>query len=102
MFIAFNAYIWTTAKRFGSKPEYNTETVYVVFGISILATSAVFRWIIVGTLSLMVGQTMDGVAIMICCFAYFRLESRRQSNGWEMYGYDDRLPATTKDTKVHQ
>lgn len=50
-FIAFNVYLWITAPHFGSQPSCNPDTVYVVFGVSIKATSPVFRYIILGTLA---------------------------------------------------
>ncbi|KAJ5587650.1 uncharacterized protein N7459_003415 [Penicillium hispanicum] len=44
-FIAFNVYLWITSPHFGSQPTCNADTVYVVFGVSIIATSPVFRYI---------------------------------------------------------
>ncbi|KAJ5310044.1 uncharacterized protein N7443_002505 [Penicillium atrosanguineum] len=49
-FIAFNVYLWVTAPQFGAQPTCNPDTVYVVFGVSIKATSPVFRYIILGSL----------------------------------------------------
>lgn len=49
-FIAFNVYLWVTAPTFGSQPVCNEDTVYVVFGVSIQATSPVFRYVTLGTL----------------------------------------------------
>src|SRR5262249_36947873 len=51
-FIAFNVSVWVTAPSFGSQPECNSSTVYVVFGVSITATNTVFRYIILATLAI--------------------------------------------------
>ncbi|KAJ9481597.1 hypothetical protein VN97_g11876 [Penicillium thymicola] len=45
-FLALNVYVWVKAPQFGSQPQCNKDTVYVVFGVSIKATSPVFRYII--------------------------------------------------------
>ncbi|KAJ5152069.1 hypothetical protein N7492_010364 [Penicillium capsulatum] len=50
-FIAFNVHLWIRAPYFGSQPSCNPDTVYVVFGVSIKATSPMFRYIILGTLA---------------------------------------------------
>lgn len=50
-FIAFNAFLWVTAPHFGSQPACNRDIVYVVFGVSVNATSPVFRFVILGTLA---------------------------------------------------
>ncbi|KAK6332692.1 hypothetical protein TWF730_004351 [Orbilia blumenaviensis] len=42
-FIAFTVYVWITAPTFGSQPECNISTVYVVFGVSVSATAPIFR-----------------------------------------------------------
>jgi hypothetical protein len=47
MFIGFNFYVWITAPSFGSQPQCNASTVYVVFGADVLPTLPVFRWILV-------------------------------------------------------
>ncbi|KAL2069259.1 hypothetical protein VTL71DRAFT_15597 [Oculimacula yallundae] len=62
-FLAFAAYIWSTAPTFGSQPECNASTKYVIFGVSILATEPVFRYVILG---LMIA-TVVGVAVAMSC-----------------------------------
>lgn len=62
-FIAFNVYLWVTAPQFGAQPACNPDTVYVVFGVSIKATSPVFRYIILGTL----GATAAGFILVFTC-----------------------------------
>ena len=74
VFIAFNVYIWLRAPQFGSQPECNGSTLYVVFGVSIHATAAVFRWIILGTFAIVPGvfvvMLIVGLPCWItaCCF----------------------------------
>ncbi|PQE33831.1 hypothetical protein CJF32_00010830 [Rutstroemia sp. NJR-2017a WRK4] len=63
-FLAFAGYIWATAPSFGSQPECNSTTVYMVFGVSIIATNVVFRYVVLG---LMIATVM-GTAIMMMCF----------------------------------
>lgn len=62
-FLAFNVHLWITAPYFGSQPSCNPDTVYVVFGISIKATSPVFRYIILGTL----GSGAAGFILVFTC-----------------------------------
>jgi hypothetical protein len=72
VFIAFNAYIWSTAPTFGSQPECNDSTVYVVFGVSLQATNVVFRWTILATIISftvggLVGLLVIGTIWACCC-----------------------------------
>ncbi|KAJ5160325.1 uncharacterized protein N7482_007329 [Penicillium canariense] len=80
-FVAFNVYLWVTAPHFGSQPTCNSDTVYVVFGVSIKATSPVFRYIILGTL----GATAAGFTLvftcMLPCMCGAWIVSRRHSPG---------------------
>ncbi|KAF9869762.1 hypothetical protein CkaCkLH20_12805 [Colletotrichum karsti] len=70
-FTALTAYIWVTAPTFGSQPACNATTVYVVFGVSINATSDVFRYVILALMATMVlGWVMSmvfSVIIAQCC-----------------------------------
>lgn len=50
-FVALTAYIWLTAPTFGSQPECNVSTVYVVFGVSLHAVEAVFRYVILALMA---------------------------------------------------
>jgi hypothetical protein len=72
-FIALTAYIWLTAKTFGSQPECNASTFYVVFGVKIHATDDVFRYIVLALLaSMAVGWVLSMVFAVVfakCCFA---------------------------------
>ncbi|RDL40991.1 uncharacterized protein BP5553_00970 [Venustampulla echinocandica] len=72
-FVAFNAYVWATAPTFGSQPDCNSSTVYVVFGVSIPATGPVFRWLIIATLSIipvgfLIGLTCAAPCIGLLCY----------------------------------
>jgi len=61
-FIAFTAYIWMTAPTFGSQPECNKSTIYVIFGVSIHATENVFRFV---ALSLLIILAVSWVFSML-------------------------------------
>ncbi|KAK2050757.1 hypothetical protein LZ31DRAFT_548054 [Colletotrichum somersetense] len=61
-FTTLTAYIWATAPTFGSQPDCNASTVYVVFGVSIRATNDVFRYVI---LALMASMAIGWVVSMI-------------------------------------
>ena len=50
-FVALTAYIWLTAPTFGSQPECNASTVYVVFGVSLHAADDVFRYVILALMA---------------------------------------------------
>lgn len=84
-FIAFNVYLWVTAPRFGSQPACNPDTVYVVFGISIKATSPVFRYILLGTLaSGAAGFILAFTCMLPClCGMWIRRRRRAQEDGQE-------------------
>ncbi|KAJ5135782.1 uncharacterized protein N7515_005060 [Penicillium bovifimosum] len=72
-FLAFNVYVWVTAPRFGSQPKCNTDTVYVVFGVSVKATSPVFRYIILGSLGAIVASfAITFVCMLPCLFFMYR------------------------------
>lgn len=91
-FAAFNIYVWVTAPNFGSQPQCNKNTVYVVFGISITATSLVFRYIILGTLGAVVACYAITFTCMLPCLCGLVAYRRRnpgtgnravgQSSGW--------------------
>ena len=85
-FIALNVYLWITAPHFGSQPSCNPDTVYVVFGVSIQATSPVFRYIILGTL----GATAAGYLLVFTCMLpcicgswIHRRRDRRDNHGFQ-------------------
>ena len=63
-FIAFNVYVWITAPTFGSQPQCNDKVVYVLFGLSIPALSPVFRYVIIGVLTLVPGMYL--VSLLFC------------------------------------
>lgn len=50
VFMAFNFIVWRTAPTFGSQVDCNKSTVYVIFGVTINATSSVFRHVILATM----------------------------------------------------
>ncbi|GKT53818.1 hypothetical protein ColTof4_05980 [Colletotrichum tofieldiae] len=61
-FTALTAYIWVTAPTFGSQPDCNASTFYVVFGVSLHATNDVFRYVI---LALMASMAVGWVFSMV-------------------------------------
>ncbi|KAG9229072.1 hypothetical protein BJ875DRAFT_500239 [Amylocarpus encephaloides] len=63
-FLAFASFIWATAPRFGSQPECNRSTVYVVFGVSIGATERVFRYVLLALMC----STVVGFMIALIMF----------------------------------
>ncbi|KAH8693681.1 hypothetical protein BGW36DRAFT_429720 [Talaromyces proteolyticus] len=101
VFIVFATYIWATAKTFGVQPECNASTVYVVFGISIPATSTALRWVMVGTLALTALGTLIGVIMMISFSAFFMWQARRHPNDWETFRYREQRPIEAK-SKIEQ
>ncbi|KAJ5098818.1 hypothetical protein N7532_005819 [Penicillium argentinense] len=76
-FIAFNAFLWVTAPHFGSQPECNLDTVYVVFGVSIKAVSPVFRYIILGTLGVVAGTFVLVYSCLMPCLCVKWVRQRR-------------------------
>jgi hypothetical protein len=76
-FLAFNVYVWVTAPTFGSQPKCNEDTVYVFFGVSIKATSPVFRYIILGTLGTVVAGYAIAFMCMLPCLCWFFMHRRR-------------------------
>lgn len=70
-FVALTAYIWLTAPTFGSQPECNASTVYVVFGVSLGAAEEVFRYVILALMAtLAVGWAVNmfvWVLLAKCC-----------------------------------
>ncbi|CAI7568378.1 unnamed protein product [Penicillium bialowiezense] len=86
-FLAFNIYVWVTAPYFGSQPKCNPDTVYVVFGISIIAVSPVFRYIILGTLGVVVASYAIAFTCMLPCLCgYYRYRKRHPSSGNRIEG----------------
>ncbi|KAK6080537.1 hypothetical protein SCUP234_05083 [Seiridium cupressi] len=84
-FVALTAYIWLTAPTFGSQPECNAETIYVVFGVSINATNDVFRYVF---LALMASMAVGWVFSMVfavffasCCCGGARKSAKRLRDG---------------------
>lgn len=70
IFLAFVAYIWVRAPTFGSQPECNNSTKYVVFFYSVLATDNAVRYTF---LALMVVATVSAVFnyILVAVFTKF-------------------------------
>lgn len=62
-FVAFLGYAWVTAPRFGSQPECNATTVYVIFFVSVDATSPVFRYLIMVLMILTVVAFLFGFLV---------------------------------------
>jgi hypothetical protein len=76
MFLASAVYLFAKAPTYGSQTECNAVVVIVIFGVNVRATSAIFRWIFVAALALLLfGVVIYCVAmcfVFICCS-----ESRR-------------------------
>ncbi|CAI7588547.1 unnamed protein product [Penicillium glandicola] len=87
-FLALNVYVWVTAPQFGSQPQCNKHTVYVVFGVSINATSPVFRYILLGTLGALVASYVLVFTCMLPCLCcgYFAYRRRRSDTGERIEG----------------
>ncbi|CAG7923218.1 unnamed protein product [Penicillium olsonii] len=106
-FLAFNIYVWVTAPHFGSQPECNSTTVYVVFGISIKAVSPVFRYIILGTLGTVVASFAIAFTCMLPCMCVYYGYRRRnpsagnrievQKRGWSWFA-EFKSPGYRKDS----
>jgi hypothetical protein len=81
-FTAFNIYVWVTAPHFGSQPECNASTVYVVFGVSITAISPVFRYIVLAILAATVAwYALIFTCILPCLCGYHRYKKRKFTSG---------------------
>lgn len=80
-FISFNVYLWVKAPTFGSQPVCNADTVYVVFGVSIKATSPVFRYIILGTLASTALCFILAFTCIAPCLCGIWMRQRRDSRG---------------------
>ncbi|KXX80195.1 hypothetical protein MMYC01_204225 [Madurella mycetomatis] len=67
--LAYLIYVFATAPTFGSNPECNHSTVYVLFGVDIPATSPVFRWMLVAVLAILLlgicGWLLSAVCISV-------------------------------------
>lgn len=61
--LAYLIYVFATAPTFGSDPQCNDSTVYVVFGVDIPATNPVLRWMLVAVLAILL--------LGICCWLLF-------------------------------
>ncbi|KAJ5827242.1 hypothetical protein N7447_004005 [Penicillium robsamsonii] len=86
-FLSLNVYVWVTAPHFGSQPQCNKDTVYVVFGVSIKATSPVFRYIILGTLGAVVaGYALIFTCMLPCLCGYVRYRRRHPEAGNRIEG----------------
>jgi hypothetical protein len=83
-FLSFAGYIWATAPTFGSQPECNSTTVYVVFGVSIIATDIVFRYVLLALMILTVVGALVTLltysTIAACCCGFKRKEQFLNSN----------------------
>ncbi|KAJ6190590.1 hypothetical protein N7519_000611 [Penicillium mononematosum] len=91
-FLALNVYVWVTAPQFGSQPQCNKNTAYMVFGVSIKATSPVFRYIILGTFGAIVAGYVPTFTCMLprrCGYVVYRRRhpdagnrTEGQKRGW--------------------
>jgi len=75
-YVSLTCCIWITAPTFGSQPECGGTTVYVIFGISINATSPVFRYIIQTTIAFLALILILDVLMPSSIFCYIRRLSR--------------------------
>ncbi|RMJ22647.1 hypothetical protein PHISP_06478 [Aspergillus sp. HF37] len=59
MFLAWLLYMFATAPTFGPDSGCNDQTVFVIFGINIVATEPALRWALVGCIGLiLLGYTL--------------------------------------------
>ena len=86
-FVGFDSYIWATAPTFGSQPECNASTRYVVFGIKIPATSDVFRYIVLASMAIVPAGFILAVTCMAPCFVGLWCLRKRISDGWATTQY---------------
>ncbi|QQK46790.1 hypothetical protein Pdw03_1688 [Penicillium digitatum] len=84
-FLAFNVYVWVTAPRFGSQPQCNKNTVYVLFGVSIKATSPIFRYVVLGTLGAVVAGYALTFTCMLPCLCGFVLYQKRHPDAGDRF-----------------
>jgi hypothetical protein len=52
-FLVWDIHLFATAPTYGAQPNCNGSVIYVVLGINVPATSPIFRWILVATLSIL-------------------------------------------------
>lgn len=79
-FSAFSTFVWITAPQFGSQPECNNQTIYVIFGVSINVTSSVFRWIMAAIFLAAPGIILLSLLIILCCLGRKGLLLRIRGN----------------------
>ncbi|EJT74608.1 hypothetical protein GGTG_08448 [Gaeumannomyces tritici R3-111a-1] len=90
-FAAFDVYVWVKAPGFGSQPDCNGSTVYVVFGVSVGATDDVFRYVVLATFAVVPAFFVVVVLVSLpCCIAALRsLRGNRGGGGgsaWRVQG----------------
>lgn len=71
-FVSFLGYVWAIAPRFGSQPECNATTLYVVFWVNIKAINKVFRYVILtfmvlAVLLIVMNSLLLGLVAACCC-----------------------------------
>jgi hypothetical protein len=101
-FVAFNAYVWAIAPTFGSQPDCNDSTIYVVFGVSIPATAPVFRWIIIATLSIIPVGILITLLFALPCLACFWWCRRRHHEGWVTTRHYNNPPQDPDSSKTKE
>ncbi|GAB1317982.1 Sphingoid long-chain base transporter RSB1 [Madurella fahalii] len=67
--LAYLIYVFATAPTFGSNPECNDSTVYVLFGVDIPATSPVLCWMLVAVLATLLLGICCWLLIVVCISA---------------------------------
>jgi len=76
-FLASAIYLFAKAPTYGSQPECNKTVIFVIFGVNIHATSAIFRWIMVASLScVLLGTVVYCIVVSCMC-----LHGREISSG---------------------
>ncbi|KAJ1549303.1 hypothetical protein HK405_005923 [Cladochytrium tenue] len=70
-FVGFDSYVWATAPTFGSQPDCNADTRYVIFGVAIRATNDVFRYIILASFAATAAGFIITITCLACCFVGF-------------------------------
>ena len=73
-YVGWTMHVWITAPTFGSQPECNEYTIYVVFGVSLHVVEPALRWVVLSIISLMAFCLLVGTLGFVCIagFIYYK------------------------------
>jgi hypothetical protein len=89
VFVIWTLYVWITAPKFGSQPECNSSTIYVIFGVSIHVIEPVLRWVIVA-LTASMALVLFVATLMTIPLRFCTQEQRSHQDG--MYEGNEQRP----------